>query len=276
VPGHEPTSSGGCTCGHAGCSSPGKHPRIATGSDHSAASADLDTIRGWGRHWPGCNWLAAAGERSGLVVLDIDPRHGGDVSLAALERVHGGVSRTVESLTGGDGRHLFFSHPQEGRVASKPIAPGLDVKADGGLIVLPPSRHASGNVYRWIHPPGETAVAPVPGWVLDALRPRVPEREVNVFAATLSWGRTSRYGRAILERCLREVRTASEGQRNDALARWAFTVGQWVGGGEIDPNGVDRLLIDACGDPDRRKTADTARRQLRAGLDYPRFRRAAR
>ena len=70
-------------------------------------------------------------------MLDVDPRHGGENSLAVLEDIHGSLPHTVESLTGGGGQHVYFRHPGAW-VPCRPIAPGLDVKGDGGLVVARP------------------------------------------------------------------------------------------------------------------------------------------
>jgi hypothetical protein len=131
--------------------------------DHAAG---VDQVRRWWRRWPNANVGVVTGTVSGLVVLDVDPRHGGDESLAALEGIHGLLPHTVESLTGGGGRHLYFRHPGT-VVPSRSIAPGLDIKGDGGLIVSPPSQHVSGRVYRW-EPgcaPGEVPLADLPRWL---------------------------------------------------------------------------------------------------------------
>ena len=51
------------------------------------------------------------GEISNLVVLDIDPNHGGDASVGRLERQLAPLPVTVQATTGGGGRHLYFAHP---------------------------------------------------------------------------------------------------------------------------------------------------------------------
>jgi hypothetical protein len=129
-------------------------------------AAGADQVRRWWRRWPDANVGVVTGAVSGLVVLDVDPRHGGDESLAVLEGIHGTLPRTVESLTGGGGQHLYFRHPGT-VVPSRSIAPGLDIKGDGGLVVSPPSQHISGRVYRW-EPgcaPGEVPLADLPRWL---------------------------------------------------------------------------------------------------------------
>jgi hypothetical protein len=157
-----------CTCGRADCPSPGKHPRVRWDRwmGRAATPAELEA---WWARWPDANIGVVTGWVSGLVVLDVDPRHGGDSALETLEARHGPTPDTVGSLTGGGGRHLFFAHPPH-LVPSRPLATGLDLKAEGGMVVVPPSRHASGARYRWRsgHAPGELVLAPLPDW-LDRL-----------------------------------------------------------------------------------------------------------
>ncbi len=115
------------------------------------ATIDEQTIRSWWAKWPAANVAIATGAKAGLVVLDVDPRHGGDESLAALEAKYGKLPSTVECLTGGGGRHLYFKYP--GGTIKNATAlggwPGLDVKGDGGYVIAPPSIHPSGERYRW-------------------------------------------------------------------------------------------------------------------------------
>jgi hypothetical protein len=68
--------------------------------------------------------------------------HGGDESLAELVREHGELPATVEALTGGGGRHLFSRTGGTIRNRSN-MRPGIDVRGDGGYIVVAPSNHAS-------------------------------------------------------------------------------------------------------------------------------------
>ncbi len=156
-----------CTCGNPSCPSPGKHPRLAW-EEYARDRAGAHEIEGWWRRWPQANLGVITGVASGLVVLDVDPRHGGSDALAELEAINGLLSRTVESLTGGGGQHLYFRHPGR-RVPSKPAALGLDVKGDGGIVIAPPSLHVTGRHYVWESgcAPGEIGVAEMPSWLLE-------------------------------------------------------------------------------------------------------------
>ena len=106
----------------------------------------------------------ATGGVSGIVVLDVDPRNGGDASLLELERAHGSLPETVSVSTGGGGRHFYFAAPK-GAVRSGVLADGLDFKADGGYVVAPPSMHPDGGQYRWLNDPARTNLAPCPEWI---------------------------------------------------------------------------------------------------------------
>ena len=105
-------------------------------------------------------------------MLDIDARHDGDASLAGLERSHGPLPPTLEVLTGGGGRHLYFQHPGGTLPNRVGIWPGIDLRGDGGCVVAPPRIHPSGRAYAWRRgrAPGETALAVLPAWLLQAAR----------------------------------------------------------------------------------------------------------
>jgi hypothetical protein len=117
---------------------------------------------------------------AGLIVLDVDPRNGGDETLHALERLHGELPPTPRVLTGGGGEHYYFRLPvseQAGVGAS--VGPGLDVKADGGYVVAPPSVHPSGARYAWALSAllSETPIAELPRqWIAPASRATARER----------------------------------------------------------------------------------------------------
>jgi Bifunctional DNA primase/polymerase, N-terminal len=132
------------------------------------ASADLATVFRWWSKRPEDGIAINCGE-SGLVVLDIDPRHGGDDSLHELEKQLGKLPVTVTAITGGGGEHILFSHPGFPLVGV--LAPGIDIK-DNGYIVASPSIHPSGKRYEWSvdgHPE-LCSVAPLPAAWLEAMR----------------------------------------------------------------------------------------------------------
>lgn len=126
-----------------------------------------ETLHDWFRRSPDYNVAVVTGALSGIVVMDVDPRHGGNESLRKLEREHGPLPKTVESITGGGGRHVYFSHPGELVPNRTNIEPGIDLRGDGGCIVAPPSIHPSGKRYRWKkgRAPGDLKLSHLPGWL---------------------------------------------------------------------------------------------------------------
>ena len=135
------------------------------------ATTDETTIRRWwsGSHAAGV--AIATGAASGVIVLDVDPRHGGDESLADAEAMYGPLPRTPQVLTGGGGTHFDFAHPGGVVKCRSGLGGlrGLDLKADGGYVVAPPSRHPSGDCYAWCAVLGidEVPIAPAPQWILE-------------------------------------------------------------------------------------------------------------
>ncbi len=166
---------GRCSCRNPVCDRGGKHPRTKNGLKD--ATINEGQIRNWWIRWPTANVGIVTGGASGIVVVDTDPRHGGNEALAQLAREHGELPATITSLTGGSdgGRHFFFAHPGVrivNKIGGKGGWPtGLDVRGDGGYVVVPPSVHASGRRYAWQkgRAPGEVQIAALPDWLLALL-----------------------------------------------------------------------------------------------------------
>jgi hypothetical protein len=154
------------------CRPRGKEPLTPEGLRD--ATTDPETIRNWWARWPEANVGLLMGGRSGLLALDIDPRHGGTESLAELEAECGPLPHTIEAITGSGGRHILFRHPG-GHIRSRApmldALPGIDLRADGSYLIVPPSVHPSGGRYTWeaSSRPEATPLADVPEWLLDLL-----------------------------------------------------------------------------------------------------------
>lgn len=137
------------------------------------ASKDVATVDRWFAK-ASLNIGIVTGAVSGIIVLDIDPRHEGDETLATLEREHGQLPPTWRFLTGGGGEHIILRHPGV-RIANSAgkIGAGLDVRGDGGYIVAPPSMHISGRPYAISvdHHPNDVPLADAPAWLLQAIGP---------------------------------------------------------------------------------------------------------
>ena len=193
-PCQSPSSAGGCSCHHDDCASPAKHPRIQGGL--RAATTEEAQLRQWWARWPDANVAVRTGTVSGLVVLDVDPDHGGDDSLERLLDRFGPLPDGRLVRTGSGGRHFYFAHPG-GTVRNdtgRRLGPGLDVRGDGGYVIAPPSRHASGESYV-LEASGQT-IPELPGWLIELLRPpptpkRHPVRPSSYLANPDRWTRAA-------------------------------------------------------------------------------------
>jgi len=268
LPLHTP-HGGRCSCTAADCGSPGKHPRTARGLHD--ASTDLDRIRAWWGRWPDANLGVATGAASGLLVLDVDLPDG-PATLARLETEHGRVPATCEQRTGSGGRQLLFAHPGQAVGNRTRLQPGIDVRGDGGYIVVPPSIHAKGGRYRWT---GRIAPAPPPSWLLHMLdrtrTPDAPSVEVPVMSVPAG-SREQRYAASALHDELTRLASAVEGARNDMLNRAAFNLGQLTAAGMLDPDQITTELERVAtgiglGPAETRRTIASG---LAAGRQHPR------
>lgn len=140
------TKGGQCACNSPDCASPGKHPRTKNGCKD--ASDQPLVICQWWNHWPNANIGVATGPSSGIAVVDIDPRHGGDKSWKEFS-VKYLLPPTLSVNTGGGGLHLYYKYPTQGIRNKTNLLPGIDIRGEGGYIVAPPSIHASGDAYQW-------------------------------------------------------------------------------------------------------------------------------
>lgn len=147
------------------CKPGGKTPLTPNG--HLAATTDEQQIRRWWTSWPAANIGIPTGERSGLLVIDVDPRHGGDTSLAVLEAEHGQIPHTTTVRTGSGGMHVYLRYPPGSNIRNSAgkLGSGLDVRGEGGYVIAPQS-HTTGP-YEWLERVPLTAP---PEWLMEALR----------------------------------------------------------------------------------------------------------
>jgi uncharacterized protein YdaU (DUF1376 family) len=170
---YEPAADlNGCSCRNGqNCNSSGKHPRTHTG--FKAASRNEEQIKKWWTKYPNANIGIATGKASNVVVVDIDDRNGGPDTLEALLiEVGEPLPITLTAITGA-GIHYYFRAPaQPLRSQNGALGTGIDVKAEGGYVVAPPSQHPSGRNYEFIDP--DAQIAPLPSWIADRLDAGTP------------------------------------------------------------------------------------------------------
>jgi Bifunctional DNA primase/polymerase, N-terminal/Primase C terminal 1 (PriCT-1) len=128
------------------CQPRGKEPACDAGL--LAATKDAERIDRWWRSIPDLNIGIATGAVSGIFVLDVDGDDG-EHSLRKLEAEHGVLPQTAEVITG-KGRHCYFRLGEQSvKNSVGQIAPGLDVRGEGGYVIAPPSIHPSSRAYAW-------------------------------------------------------------------------------------------------------------------------------
>ncbi len=201
-----------------------KKPKTKKG--YKDASLNPEQVRQWWTQWPQANIGIPTGSLSGIWVLDIDGEEG-EQSLAKLERTNGKLPRSVEVITGGGGRHIYFAVPDSGSIpcsASK-IGNGLDIRGDGGYIVAPPSIHPSGKQYEWSVDSTESFTT-APEWLLNLV---IERAYIQGNKSPVDW--------------VSILKGVTEGSRNDCLARLA---GKLLGH-RLDPK-ISLYLLAAWND----------------------------
>lgn len=194
------------------------------------ASTDLDQIAAWWRRWPSAN--VGVAPPSTVVVIDVDPRHGGDLTLADWTARHGPLPATMTAISGrGDGgAHYYLQHPGGPLTHRLLDGTGVDLREGGkSYLVGPPSRHPdTGGTYRW----GDLApVAECPGWLAGLIRRPAPAPR----------RRDDQDATAPASALVTFVQGLQEGGRNAGL--------YWAACRAVDDDTLDRIepqLIDAA------------------------------
>jgi putative DNA primase/helicase len=159
----------------------GKQPRLK-GNWREYATRNSIKIEHWRSENP--DLAIVTGAVSDIFVVDEDPRHGGDKTLAALEKENGPLPETHTVRTGGGGRHLAFKHPGfhvHNSNDGKALGPGLDLKGDGGYVIAPGSIHPdTGNKYEVLI---DREPVEAPEWLLKKIRDHAERKSSGVVTA---------------------------------------------------------------------------------------------
>jgi Bifunctional DNA primase/polymerase, N-terminal len=262
---HTTRPGGRCSCPDQACPDPGKHPRLRGWK--RLAAADAAVVGEWWRRWPEANLGLVTGRR--FDVLDLDGDQGVE-ALRALLSIDPAAHPGPVARTGGGGWHLLYAPTGLGNRVR--LLPGMDWRGRGGLIVAPPSQHASGHRYTWVRP--LTATLPTVPADLRRLLAPPPAQRTTLPPAPAPSGRRGGYGRAALARERTAVAAAPPGRRNATLNRAAFNLGQLVAAGLLEVNQVKAVLLAAAleaGNP-KAKARATIASGLAGGAAKPRRR----
>jgi len=155
------------------CKKAGKEPQIRAWN--RAATNDKRQIELWCQQFADCNWGLATGAGSKVFVLDLDSHLGlnsfWELCYKNFLTVDAIVSGTLATKTP-NGAHIYFEYPTDGviRNSASKVAARVDIRGEGGYVLVPPSVHPSGETYRWTAGCDEkTQIANAPAWLLDIL-----------------------------------------------------------------------------------------------------------
>ena len=251
----------------------GRKKKPLTPDGFKNATTNSAIIARWWRQWPHAMVGAPTGAVSGFVLFDVDMDEekaiDGEASLAELIEREGPLPDTVLAATPRGGRHLYFQHPgRKIKNSAGSLGHGLDIRGDGGFTVLAPSVRDDGAAYRWLRRPSDTALAPMPDWLLNLIAPPEGEKQQQQKQEKRKphWGR-SRYADKAFEDEVSRVRSAPQGERNHTLNKAAFNLGQLVGAKLLERAEVERALRDAAADLAADEGADTVEATIASGLD---------
>jgi Bifunctional DNA primase/polymerase, N-terminal/YspA, cpYpsA-related SLOG family len=271
---HEPPAAG-CSCRAPDCQRIGKHPMAAL-VPHGVkdASSDLAVVAAWWTRHPQANIGLATGFK--FDVLDVDGPDG-----AAWLRWYAGEHyiRVDGPLvrTGSGGWHYYLAPtglrcpPLWDHDTSKELG-RLDWRGEGGLVVAPPSVHATGRAYRFVRDL-DTVLSEAPPALRALLDPPAGRSERPSIGGARLAALDHPYAVAALDGECRRVATTPPGshQRNKTLYKASLRLHSYVAGGLLDAAEVDRRLLEAaraCGLAERR-AIQSIQNAARVARDHP-------
>ncbi len=141
-----------------------KQPKLPSWKRYQNVGVTEKNVKTWWEKWPDASIAIITGKISNVVVIDIDSEEGLKHLEPYLEQ------KTLTCVTGGGGQHLYFQHPGGEVPNVVELLPGVDVRGDGGYVVVPPSHHQSGRRYYWLDP--DVDIAPLPQKLLQLILKR--------------------------------------------------------------------------------------------------------
>ncbi len=227
----------------------GKLPLTRHG--HLDATTNQAQIENWWRRFPTAN--IGARPSPGVVVLDIDPRNGGDATWHDLNAGRE-LPATLVTRTGSGGLHIWYTLPHAGDVKAT-AGEGIDIKTHQGLLVMPGSTHPdTGRRYEvesWHNP---DALPTLPEH-LHRYVFKPPARPMRVIPTALNRAATG--GASLIQ----GVADAAPGTRNNTLNRAAFIA--YKNGLNIDDELADAAAAAGLPEPEIMRTLASARRAAR-------------
>lgn len=274
------------------------------------ASGDLAQVKKWWGRNPRANIGVACGEGSGILAADLDViddtnAYDGQATWAKLT-AHYGEVETREQKTGGGGRQLVFAHPGVEIGNRTQILPGIDVRGDGGYIVVAPSIHPdTGKAYQWVN---DVAPQQPPIWWLgilfdddarlEALKVVMPSEAARLAWSKEYWKRSPEIAKPVqarvidgptvsadsgefrrwlevtVEKARKNVENAPEGMRNWWANKEAYSLAGYAR--YISESEIERIIFDASvknryvSDDGATEVRNAIRSGIKSGKEKPR------
>lgn len=258
---------------------PDKAPRTAHG--FKDATTDENKIKEWWKRWPQAGIGLATGGVSGVWVLDVDGEKG-QRSIAEFElECDASIPRTLTARTPSErsAHHFFSCHPRGSPRSGVGILPNVDIRGDGGYVILPPSecinKQGRMGFYAWIN--RDDPLNPEESDCVMAILELLKKEEPRIEQPNVEAPPNRAWGLAALQGEYEKVVNAAPGTRNPELNKAAFKLGRIIGGGSLDEDEVRARMIDACREnglaTDDGETAchKTISSGLRSGVAKPKY-----
>lgn len=207
-----------------------KAPRTPNG--HNAASTDPERIRAMHVQYGFVLVGIRTGAESNLAVLDVDRQHNG---MIWLDQTRSRLPRTRTHRTRSEGEHWYFKHRPGLRCSTAKIAPGIDVRAEGGSIIYWP---AAGLPVL-----SDAPLADWPEWLTPAPKPAVAPSWRPVFTESADSER--RYAEAALHNAVQRVAGTTTGSRNSTLNAETYGLARFIQSGALSPTEIAGAMAHA-------------------------------
>jgi hypothetical protein len=210
----------------------------ATPNGFKNASSDPQEVRQLWARYGGQLIGMPTGAASGFDVLDTDPRHGSDDWMAEYASY---LPETLIVRTRSGGQHFYFRAREGMRNSESKIAPGVDVRAEGGYVI---AWAVCGGAVQHRAP-----IADWPEWLAEIALPRLPQPISSQVATKLpraaNGNREANSAWRLIESSLTAVRTAPEGQKHYRLRAASRTIGGLLDLADVSANEAAQALLRA-------------------------------
>lgn len=135
--------------------------------------------------WPGANIGLPTGSSTGFFVVEADTLAGHDVdgvaNLAALQAQHGPLPPTRTARSPSGSTHYYFKNPPGVVIKNSAslVAPGVDVRGEGGMVIAPPSIKPGKGQYEWTN---WCEISEAPDWLIELAKEKPRQNTAGVRA----------------------------------------------------------------------------------------------